>query len=543
MIPTLRPRRVFCIRSICIHSSARAHKKLGLGYADDVYVAHVFRAGFEDLARVMFAWTCFSPYRPTQVEKGVALRARMELERLRADKERKEKEQHATPTGDPTATEPPQEHRQKQQQQEGRSDAAQGAWGYEPDEYGRDDPYRRQEDVERERAAQQAAAAALSPAIVPMSGADRPGSAWVLGGTSAPPKAPAAPKAKAVRAVLGRGQEEAVEAGTGARVIQKRQAPPAAVMKVGMSRGAAAAAAAPTVSEKVPTQEQHRQQPQQQAVAAAVKAEDPPHAKGRRADPSHVLLPGKGNAAGNSLYAATARAGGGGGSAKAPGASSSSSSSVSLQWLTPRRDGADAGTGDTQTRSQQQQQQRGGHGGRKGGEGSGAGGSTAPTAPPAGGRSFSSLFVGSEQQQKPQEGHQQRPAGGGGGGVGGTDGGGSGSFAEGGQAVRGGEGLGRDWPEADRGPATPREHKKIFDHKTGKMRDVEVSQAARLARSPCVFDCDVPVLLSISRLRQLLGLLGLLVEEYWLFRGLFSSSEMRRSSALHVVAPPFTPYR
>ncbi|CAM9578639.1 unnamed protein product [Scytosiphon promiscuus] len=136
-----------------------------------------------------------------EVEKGVALRARMELERLRAEKERKEKEQH---------------------------NAAQGAWGYEPDEYGRDDPYRRQEDVERELAAQQAAAAALSPAIAPMSALDRPGSAWVLGGKSAPPKVPPTPKAKAVRAVLGRGQEEAVEAGTGARVIQKRQAPPAA---------------------------------------------------------------------------------------------------------------------------------------------------------------------------------------------------------------------------------------------------------------------------------------------------------------------------
>lgn len=42
------------------------------------------------------------------------------------------------------------------------------------------------------------------------------------------------------------------------------------------------------------------------------------------------------------------------------------------------------------------------------------------------------------------------------------------------QGVRGaGVELGRDWPEAGRGPP-PREQKRIFDHKTGKMRHVEV---------------------------------------------------------------------
>ena len=91
----------------------------------------------------------------------------------------------------------------------------------------KDDPYRGQEDLKRERAAQQAAVAALSPALAPVtSEREQSVSDWSLG-------APPAPKARAPpKVVLARGQEEAVERETGALVIQKRQMPPDVVMRV-----------------------------------------------------------------------------------------------------------------------------------------------------------------------------------------------------------------------------------------------------------------------------------------------------------------------
>ncbi|CAM9091465.1 unnamed protein product [Ectocarpus sp. 4 AP-2014] len=366
-----------------------------------------------------------------EVEKGVALRARMELERLRAEKEKdKDKDQSNARSridGQETGS----------QQQEGADDTEEGK-GYEPDEYGRDDPYRRQEDVERERAAQQAAAAALSPAFGPMSSVDRSASAWALAGGAAPPPPPKA-RPKAVKAVLGRGEEEAVEAGTGARVIQKRQVPPAAVVKV------AAAAAAPAAAEKVASE------------SPAVKPA--PHTKSRTAEPSKLLLSGK---EGANLHAAAAA----GGRGKAPPFGGDSGSSVSLQWLTPRREGE---AGEAHSHSQ-----RGGQAEHKSGDPSAPPPPRTPPCPAAaqGARSFSSLFAGAGQQQKQKHQHTgaQRPG----------DAGVEGQMWGGGGG-EGGHDHDRDWPEAGRGPPPPpsREHKQIFDHKTGKMRDVEDSDKLR----------------------------------------------------------------
>lgn len=453
----------------------------------------------------------------------MALRARMELERLRAEKE--DKEQRAKADADArerSKSAAGDEGSQQHQPHDVRNDGE--GVGYEPDGYGRDDPYSRQEDVETERAPQPATAAASSPATVPVSG-ERSGSGWGMG--APPPKARPTPKA-----VLGRGQEEAVEAGTGARVIQKRQVPPAAVLT-----------RAP--QERGPVRQ--LQAPSQRQDAPAMRSEEA-HAKAE-GESSHPPFPRRHVAGAHVSGVADA----GNGPQALGEKGRRESSSVSLQWLTPRRDSADTG-GETHSPSQRagQAQQKaapsaweqpsqatpsqglqgvtpGANGPlqieRSRGRGPHdrpAGGGTAPNLPPrsphvrsgeignqfprqdvlnsghdAGkawpapgnspgprpamggggsfgqppqgqpppspfgkeaGRSFSSLFAGPGQHER--EG-VQRP---------GSVGSGGGGFSEG---HAGGEELGRDWPEAGRGPP-PREHKRIFDHKTGKMRDVEV---------------------------------------------------------------------
>lgn len=188
-----------------------------------------------------------------------------------------------------------------------------------------------------------------------------------------------------------------------------------------------------------------RHEKQGHGVSPAAKAEEP-HAKGR-ANPSQLLQS-------NPSVVNAAKCAGGKISGGATSSSiSSSSPSVSLQWLTPRRDGAaDGGGGEAPSRSQ------------RGGSESFA---QPPVTPAAqGGRSFSSLFSGPGQQQQQQPQPEELPQRSGGSGVAGA------GFAQGSGQV---DGRG-DWPEAGRGPPTPREHKKIFDHKTGKMRDVEVSR-------------------------------------------------------------------
>ena len=80
-----------------------------------------------------------------QVEKGVALKIRLELTRLRAERPK---------------------HQQKEVEEKGAS-AGVAADLYYPDGYGRDDPYRGDEELQRERAAQQAAIEAFIPALTP----------------------------------------------------------------------------------------------------------------------------------------------------------------------------------------------------------------------------------------------------------------------------------------------------------------------------------------------------------------------------------------
>lgn len=448
----------------------------------------------------------------------MTIRERIEPERLRSEKDFKEEEKRtkanaiSTREGPTTST---ADHKETQSQQNGGDGHAERR-GYEPDAYadayGSDDPYRRQEDVERERAAQQAAATALSPASGPV----------------LQPKARPTPKA-----VLGRGQEEAVEAGTGARVIQKRHVPPAPVIKL-----------APQEREQA---RQHEPAPMQQRQDATTTKSVAPekHTKAHN-DPPRALLverPRPGAQIPGELES-------GNGPQTSNEKSREETSSVSLQWLTPRRD-VDSGGGEARSQSQrgpEQSQHKGAPsawtqpvstitvpqaspGKRPGAsnvstqldrfrgkgpqEGKGAGeslpgrsprlrpgegghqfqhhdgrnagyeagknwpapgvspGSSRPAIgtgdslgqkphpPPSSfdkeaGHSFSSLFAGPGQHER---GEVQR----------------SGSFASSGggegHAIR--EGLGRDWAETGHGPPS-REPKRIFDHKTGKMRDVEV---------------------------------------------------------------------
>lgn len=472
-----------------------------------------------------------------QVEKGVALRSRMELERLRAEKEQKEqrdREAKAKADADDAHGRSNYSPECNDSQQLDGDDVEDG--GYEPDGYGRDDPYGRQEDVERERAPQQAAAAALSPATAAQPGersgsGSGSGSGWGLA-EAHPPKARPTPKA-----LLGRGQEEAVEAGTGARVIQKRQVPPAAVVKVvPQERGQVRQPETPRQGDDTP---------------ATTKPEEA-HGKTRGSEPSQLL--GGAERSGHDAPPASRVTAGAGIGAKATTTGEkgrAEASSVSLQWLTPRREGADGGDqahGVSQRAGKEHQTgassawgqpatatahgPHGVHSGSngplpfdpsRGGGGShdraaegpaahghvrsgevghqvqrqdtrhnghnvggkpwpaqedspgqrppiGAGGSFVqpPQQPPPSssqfdkdaGRSFSSLFVAPGQHER-----------------GGVQGSGSGTSAGGGafpEERAGGEELGRDWPEAGRGPPA-REQKQIFDHKTGKMRKVEVS--------------------------------------------------------------------
>lgn len=431
------------------------------------------------------------------MEKGVALRARMELERLRAAKEEKELSARA----DAAQKQSDAEHRDGSGADSGRHvsqspgdkdltsstreeddhPAIGTSGGYELDGYGRDDPYRRQEDVERERAAQQAAAAALSPGTGPNSG-------WK--GTAPSSKARPPPKA-----LLGRGQEEVIEAGTGARVIQSRQIPPAG-----------------------PHEQESKQQGQSpmRRESSREKREES-HAKTR--EPSQLLRAERLSKAPQAPPVVSVKPGSQPIETKARG----EPSSVSLQWLTPRREGVSPGD---QTRP-------GGDGvgqepkgtpsawaqpvqaadapsphegqGKAAGRGSGIPGShssaTNPPlrsprassdgpgpvieerqvrAPPSpfgkeAGRTFSSLFVPPGQGGQDGDCAAQQNAG-------------SASEARGGALPQGQAGgavdLGRDWPEAGRCPP-PREQKQIFDHKTGKMRNVEVRDAYSYAGRNC----------------------------------------------------------
>lgn len=313
-----------------------------------------------------------------QVEKGVALRARMELERLRAEKEQRPKQQQQ------------QKHQEDGEEKESATGAPAADLGYEPGRYGRDDPYRGEEELERLRAAQQAAIAALSPALppAPSTHEHRSVADWSLETSSTAPKSRAPPKV-----VLARGQEEAVEAETGVPVIQKRQVPPSAVVRV-----------APHDDEGAPKKplEQH----------------------------------GKGSD-----------------EARAEKVRRETSSSVSLQWLTPRKESGGEQQQQHQPQPHQHQQQQ--------------------QQSKESGRSFSSLFVG-----------PGRPSLGG-------------SGMAGGGVVH----QENHWLEAGRGthpphssyqppPAPSREHKRIFDHKTGKMRDVEVSgwEVYLIFRSASMFE-------------------------------------------------------
>lgn len=422
------------------------------------------------------------------------MRARMELERLRAEKEENERNmkaeaerrqtarahpepspsRHTDTTPRPAAADSPVKANNSSSQMQERDDRGDaGGRGYEPDGYGRDDPYRRQEDVERERAAQLAAAAALSPAtgIRESSGNHQP-------------KVKPQPK---VTAVLGRGQEEVVEASTGARLIQARQIPPASPViagKVGLSDSQAGKQQAPSA----------RDSPKE------TKAKEP-HGK-TRGEPSRLLLaerPGKQHG----LHGTTVQ----------PLSDKTTHGETSVQWLTLRRDGSASGSHtqadaeksgvDNDKQSPPSAWAQAANPGRTGGSVSNgptlldrskglvehdrtagqdfrnphmmhAGDSAVGPPSPFGkgkeaGRSFSSLFVPPSHHREKSDGgvgHEDmhnNPA------VGDSRGAG---FPQGARGA--GVELGRDWPEAGRGPPPQREQRRIFDHKTGKMRDVEV---------------------------------------------------------------------
>lgn len=474
--------------------------------------------------------------RPVQVEKGVALRARMELERLRAEKEQREQKAKAKAAADADARGRSPSSPVCDDSQKLDGDDGEGR-GYEPDGYGRDDPYRRQEDVEKELAAQQASPAALSPATAAQLGErSGSGSGWGLAGAH-PPKARPTPKA-----VLGRGQEEAVEAGTGARVIQKRQVPPAVVVKV------------------VPQERGSSRQPDTPKQPDDTSAAKPGEAHGKtRGEPSQLLAAGR---SGHGAPPASRITGAVLGSQATTGEKGrAEASSSTTQWLTLRRDGGDAGdqthgvcqragkehqavapsawgqpatatatahgphgvhsgsngpvpfdpsrggkthdraadgpaagelplrsprvrSGEAVHQVQRQDTLHSGHAGdpRPGDMGGkpwpaqesspgqrppiGAGGSFVQPPQPTpsqfdkdSGRSFSSLFVAPGQHER--GGVHCSASGASAGGV----------FPE--EQSRDEE-LRRNWPEAGRGPPA-REQKQIFDHKTGKMRDVEVT--------------------------------------------------------------------
>lgn len=422
------------------------------------------------------------------------MRARMELERLRAEKEENERKakaeaerrqtarahpepspsRHTDATPRPAAADSPanpNDSSSQTQERDGRGDA--GGRGYEPDGYGRDDPYRRQEDVERERAAQLAAAAALSPAagVRGLSGDHQP-------------RVKPQPK---VTAVLGRGQEEVVEASTGAPLIQARQIPPASPViagKAGLSDSQGGKRQAPTARD-------------------SPKETKPKEPQGKtRGEPSRLLLaerPGKQHG----LHGTTAQ----------PSSDKTTHGETSVQWLTLRRDGSASGShaqadaersgADNSKQSPPSAWAQAANPGRTGGSVSNgpalldrskglvehdrtagqefrnpqvvrAGESAVRPPSPFGkgkeaGRTFSSLFVPPSDHRTKSDGsvghedlHKNPPVG---------DSRGAG-FPQG--ARGGGVELGRDWPEAGRGPPPQREQRRIFDHKTGKMRDVEV---------------------------------------------------------------------
>lgn len=448
-----------------------------------------------------------------QVEKGVALRARMELERLRADKEEKEQkakddaERARRAEQDREAQSPAARVAQatssdnsgtngNRNSQEGRVDReASGGGGYEPERYGRDDPYRRQEDVERERVAQQATAAAMNQATSPGSGAGLGSGSRQGVAPPPPPKSRPPPKV-----LLSRGQEEVVQAGTGARIIQPRHIP----LPFQSSSGKAG-----------PQEQGARLQAQAASIPREPLRVKPEESYGKsRAEPSQILLaerPGKG------LQTPRAAAGSAQGCDATDGRARGEPSSVSLQWLTPRRDG-DPSTGDRvnaggqgaerdkkgtpsawarpadATPTHAERTDRGGNDGsgpppldrpqggaanrpprsprqrpgeREQGQGFEQHKSHAPPSPfgKDTGRTFSSLFVPPGQEGVVQ---QQQTAG-----VEFRSEGLSLGYGGGGTAE-----LGHDWPEAGRGPP-PREQKQIFDHKTGKMRKVEDSDKSR----------------------------------------------------------------
>ena len=407
-----------------------------------------------------------------QVETGVALRARVQLERLRAEKEERAKEQQAKADADAARKRSSSDTSKdvlQQQKEEGDAGGVQGL-GYDPDGYGRDDPYRGQDDLERERAAQQAAVAALSPALAPVtSEREQSVSDWSLG-------APPAPKARAPpKVVLARGQEEAVEREAGALVIQKPQMPPAVVMRV-----------APQERAPLPRQSQ----------APSTPSDDTDPNKGSE-HPSkthpHLLLPGNKRGAVTDIVAAEKVRG------EAP-------SSVSLQWITPRRDDAEGGV-DLQKQQQQQHKQKDTLFGRlssdlppqdspssdvPNGAHAGEGGSKWSQPSTISPRLAAGAGAGMSQhqqwQQQPLPSTKEKESGqtfsnlfGGPGHLAGSVGCTATSSSEGGGSIP----HERHWSEAGRGPLhhaphppphpLPREHKRIFDHKTGKMRDVEVS--------------------------------------------------------------------
>lgn len=390
--------------------------------------------------------------------------------------------------------EPPGGKREERNAPDGASSG-----GYEPDGYGRDDPYRKQEDVERERAAQQAAAAALSPAMGPCSG-------W----RGAPPSKPRPPP----KVLLGRGQEEVIEASTGARVIQPRQIPSSTIAPSHTPPSSTPCSSMPSCAARpTPTHDGEDDQP----APSGVTGGDSPRPKTLDSQPRPSETPSEGqvvdrpNKPSESSLETRSASDGRPSESKARG----EPSSLSLQWLTPRRhqDGvaargkpsaaaADAdASGDAKKESTSAWAQPG-QAGEKASPAGGGDDATSeqenhtnrhgkvPGSPPRSsqsrsargsngegdqshaplstfgkdtGRTFSSLFVPPGESGTEGSSSQAAPAAGGG------SRGASQLHGQGGGPVE----LGRDWPEAGRGP-TPREQKQIYDHKTGKMRNVEV---------------------------------------------------------------------
>lgn len=406
----------------------------------------------------------------------------MELERLRAEKEKQEddeKERSAQGDVEPLdspATSSRSGPTREADQMDGKVE------GYKPDGYGRDDPYRRPEDTQGER----------------------PGAGWIKGSVP-PPKSRPPPKI-----LLSRGQEEAVEAGTGARVIQKRQNPPAAILRVSPQQ---------RTQHVRPFQPPPAEQQDAHMVHAAETAAD------ALGEPSQLLRAdrhGRGEPASTVVEAESVR--------EAPGEKGRAESSLSLQWLTPRRDDAHSeGRVKNVSHGARPTQPKGppsawvhpvtsltaSHPDRERGDNHAAGGAGAanlpprsPHVPPMEGGHENQRHAGQAARRAGHGEGKHWPAPGESPGPGQSKTGRSGSFGKSSQPMPppppspfgkeghhggpstffGGSGQSdregsqerqnNQWPQAGRGPPPPppppREHKRIFDHKTGKLRHVEV---------------------------------------------------------------------